>query len=274
MKERIKILYICQEIKPYVPEDVIANVCRELPQHVQENGCEIRTFMPCYGHVNERRNQLHEVQRLSGMNLIIDDSDHPLIIKVASIQAARMQVYFIDNDDYFKRKGVFSNEKDGEFVDNDERSIFFVRGVLETIKKLRWTPDIIHCHGWFSATAPVYIKKVYDQEPFFANSKVVYSAYNLPFENMMRKGFDKRIVVEGIEAKDVKAVKGKEISPLMVDKLGVDFSDAVIGGSEELSEDLLKYIKKKKIPFLPAPKENYMDAYMDFYKTLVEKGEE
>lgn len=154
-----KVLFIAQEITPYLPESEIANVCRYLPQGVQERGREIRTFMPKYGNINERRNQLHEVIRLSGMNLIIDDTDHPLIIKVASIQAARMQVYFIDNEDYFQRKFTTEDENGNSFDDNDERSIFFVRGVMETVKKLRWVPDIIHCHGWMTALAPLYIKK-------------------------------------------------------------------------------------------------------------------
>ena len=155
MKDPVKILFITQEITPYLPENELATICRELPQYVQEQGCEIRIFMPCYGHINERRNQLHEVQRLSGMNLIIDDCDHPLIIKVASIQSARMQVYFIDNDDYFRRRGIAADDQNNEYEDNDDRAVFYARGVLETIKKLRWTPDIIHCHGWMTALAPI-----------------------------------------------------------------------------------------------------------------------
>ena len=162
-----KVLFIAQEITPYLPESEIANVCRYLPQGVQERGREIRTFMPKYGNINERRNQLHEVIRLSGMNLIIDDTDHPLIIKVASIQAARMQVYFIDNEDYFQRKFITEDENGNSFDDNDERSIFFVRGVMETVKKLRRVPDIIHCHGWMTALAPLYIKKAYAEDPMF-----------------------------------------------------------------------------------------------------------
>ena len=155
---KTKILFVTQEMIPYMPETEIAKTCRELPQAIQERGHEIRTFMPKYGSINERRNQLHEVIRLSGMNLIIDDTDHPLIIKVASIQAARMQVYFTDNDDYFQRKvGEVMDEANRE--DNDERSIFYARGVLETVKKLRWEPDIIHCHGWLSSLVPLYVKK-------------------------------------------------------------------------------------------------------------------
>ena len=159
--EKKKILYISQEITPYLPESEMSEIGRYLPQGAQERGREIRTFMPRYGCVNERRNQLHEVIRLSGMNLVIKDTDHPLIIKVASIQAARMQVYFIDNEDYFQRKCALTDEEGKEFVDNDERAVFFARGVLETVIKLRWAPDIIHCHGWLTSLIPLYIKKYY-----------------------------------------------------------------------------------------------------------------
>ena len=150
-----KILYVCQEITPYLPETEASGLCRALTQAMQERGNEIRTFMPRYGCINERRHQLHEVIRLSGMNLIIDDNDHQLIIKVASIPAARVQSYFIDNDDYFSRKFVLTDEEGKAFPDNDERAIFFARGVLETVKKLRWTPTVVHCHGWFSSVIPV-----------------------------------------------------------------------------------------------------------------------
>jgi len=157
--EKKKILYISQEITPYLPENDMSEISRYLPQGIQERGREIRTFMPRYGCVNERRNQLHEVIRLSGMNLVINDTDHPLIIKVASIQAARMQVYFIDNEDYFHRKCILADDNGIEFPDNDERAVFFARGVLETVIKLRWAPDIIHCHGWLTSLVPLYIKK-------------------------------------------------------------------------------------------------------------------
>ncbi|MDE6779105.1 MAG: glycogen/starch synthase, partial [Alistipes sp.] len=160
-----KILYICQEIFPYLPETQEAAFCRKLSQALQERGNEIRTFMPRFGCINERRNQLHEVIRLSGMNLIIDDNDHQLIIKVASIPSARVQIYFIDNDDYFARKAVLRDDAGEWFADNDERAIFFARGVLETVRKLRWSPTVVHCHGWFSAVAPIYLKKVFADDP-------------------------------------------------------------------------------------------------------------
>ena len=177
-----KVLFITQEITPYVPESPMSVVGRRLPQKTQEKGREIRTFMPKWGNINERRNQLHEVIRLSGMNLIIDDTDHPLIIKVASIQAARMQVYFIDNDDYFQQRMMAADEEGNEYTDNDQRAIFYARGVLETVKKLRWCPDIIHCHGWMTALIPIYIKTAYREEPWFLDSLVVFSVYEYGFK--------------------------------------------------------------------------------------------
>ena len=162
-----RILYVCQEVAPYVPDTEGALLCRRLSQAMQERGNEIRTFMPRYGCINERRHQLHEVIRLSGMNLIIDDNDHQLIIKVASIPSARVQIYFIDNDDYFARKAILRDADENYVEDNDERAIFFARGVLETVKKLRWTPTVVHCHGWFSSIVPIYLKKVFADDPIF-----------------------------------------------------------------------------------------------------------
>ena len=173
--ENKKILYISQEIAPYLPDSPLALYGRELPQKIQEKGYEVRTFMPKYGCINERRNQLHEVIRLSGMNIIIDDSDHPLIIKVATLQPSRMQVYFIDNDDYFQRAGAKELETIASPADNDERMMFFARGVIETVKKLRWDPAIIQCTGWISALVPMYIKRMYHDDPALAKSKTVFA---------------------------------------------------------------------------------------------------
>ena len=176
-----RILFVSQEITPYLPETEMSVIARNLPQGIQERGKEIRTFMPKFGCINERRNQLHEVIRLSGMNLIIDDNDHPLIIKVASIQAARMQVYFIDNEDFFQRKFTLQDKTGNFFEDNDERAIFFTRGVVETVKKLQWAPDLIHCHGWFTSLLPIYIKQYYHDDPLFQNTKMVSSIYDTVF---------------------------------------------------------------------------------------------
>ncbi len=201
------ILFITQEITPYLPESEIATICRNLPQGIQDRGREIRTFMPKFGNINERRNQLHEVIRLSGMNLIIDDTDHPLIIKVASIQSARMQVYFIDNDDFFQRKSTVIDEAGNEYEDNDDRSIFYVRGVLETVKKLRWIPDLIHCHGWMSALTGLYIKRAYADDPCLRNAKIVYSIYGDDFKVPFRNDFGKKLQMDGIAENDLRSIK-------------------------------------------------------------------
>ncbi|MFA6884786.1 MAG: glycogen/starch synthase [Paludibacteraceae bacterium] len=269
--EATKILYIAQEITPYLSEGEVANVCRQLPQAIQEKGREIRTFMPKFGCVNERRNQLHEVIRLSGMNLIIDDADHPLIIKVASIQAARMQVYFIDNDDFFQRKNTVADEK-GEFEDNEDRSIFFVRGVLETVKKLRWTPDIIHCHGWMTALAPLYVKKAFNTDPFFKNSKLVYSLYNDDFKNPFSERFGEKMKIDGVEDSDIASILGKNVSYADLSKFAADYSDAVIQASEHVNGDVVDYINQQGKLFLPYfSSENGFEEVNSFYDKVLAK---
>lgn len=269
--DSIKVLYISQEITPYLPETEISVISRKLPQAIQEKGKEIRAFMPRFGNVNERRNQLHEVIRLSGMNIIIDDTDHPLIIKVASIQAARMQVYFIDNDDFFQRKYTIADEN-GEFEDNEDRSIFFVRGVLETVKKLRWTPDIIHCHGWMSALTPIYIKKAFNTDPFFKNSKIIYSVYGDDFKRPFSDKFAQKLKLDGIDDADIKAIDGKEVSYADLTNFAIDYSDAAIIGSEKINGDVLAHMEKSGKPFLTYQNpENYVDAYNDFYDQIMAK---
>ncbi len=265
-----KILYIAQEITPYLPESEIATISRNLPQGIQERGREIRTFMPKFGNINERRNQLHEVIRLSGMNLIIDDTDHPLIIKVASIQAARMQVYFIDNEDFFQRKHMTHDENGVDYEDNDERAIFYVRGVLETVKKLRWIPDLIHCHGWISALTALYIKRMYADDPCLKNAKVVYSIYNDGFTTPLKKAFPDKLKMDGAKEGDVKALK-TDTSFAGLTKLAIDFADGVIQGSEDADSGLLQYAQDKKgADFLPyQPADAYIDAFNTFYDQIL-----
>ncbi len=265
-----KILFIAQEITPYLPESEIATICRNLPQGIQERGREIRTFMPKFGNINERRNQLHEVIRLSGMNLIIDDTDHPLIIKVASIQSARMQVYFIDNDDFFQRKGTVIDDNGNEYEDNDDRSIFYVRGVLETIKKLRWIPDVIHCHGWMSALTALYIKRMYVDDPCLKDAKVVYSVYGDDFKNVFPDKFAAKLKMDGAKDADVKGLKD-EANFVSLTKLAIDFSDGVIQGSEHINPEISEYIASKPDTlFLPYKTEDiYMDAFNEFYDLVM-----
>jgi len=268
--EKTRVLFISQEITPYLPETEMSSVGRFLPQGIQEKGKEIRTFMPRYGCINERRNQLHEVIRLSGMNLIIDDTDHPLIIKVASIQAARMQVYFIDNEDYFQRKSILTDAEGEFFSDNDERAIFFARGVFETVKKLRWAPDIIFCQGWISSLVPLFLKKAYNEDPLFANAKIVYSPYNDSFSGNLDKRFGEKIIYENITNQDVEGLD--EPSFFNVNKLAVDFSDGIVMGSDSVNGQVEDYIKESGKLYLPYQgKENYIDAYNEFFDKVLEK---
>jgi starch synthase len=246
-----RILYVTQEIFPYLEETPMSHVSRYLPQAVHDKGKEIRTFMPKYGSVNERRNQLHEVIRLSGMNLIIDDSDYSLIIKVASIQSARMQVYFIDNEEYCQNREKFADADGEEYDDNDERSIFFIRGVMETVKKLRCVPDIIHCHGWFSALVPLYIKKGYADDPCFKNTKVIYSVYDESFDKPMSENFAEKLRFEGIGDEEIAEVKSRgTMDYTNLIKLAIDYSDGIIQGSPEIHPDIKDYIIDKKVDFL------------------------
>ncbi|WP_336536329.1 glycogen/starch synthase [Bacteroides acidifaciens] len=250
---------------PYVSESEMANIGRNLPQAIQEKGREIRTFMPKWGNINERRNQLHEVIRLSGMNLIIDDTDHPLIIKVASIQSARMQVYFIDNDDYFQNRLQTADENGVEYDDNDSRAIFYARGVLETVKKLRWCPDVIHCHGWMTALAPLYIKKAYKDEPSFRDAKVVFSVYEDDFKNTLSDDFAAKLMLKGISKKDLGDLN-VPMDYAALCKLAVDYSDGVIQNSEKVDESIIEYARQSgKLVLDYQNPENYADACNEFY---------
>ena len=265
MTKANKVLFITQEITPYVSESEMSLVGRNLPQAIQKKGREIRTFMPKWGNINERRNQLHEVIRLSGMNLIIDDTDHPLIIKVASIQSARMQVYFIDNDDYFQNRLQVVDENGVEYEDNDARAIFYARGVLETVKKLRWCPDVIHCHGWMTALAPLYIKKAYKDEPSFRDAKVVFSLYDNDFKEPFHPDFASKLLLKGISKKDVADLK-EPVDYTALCKLAVDYSDGVIQQSEHVNEEVIAYARQIGKPVLgyQSP-EIFADACNDFY---------
>ncbi len=266
--KKTRVLYVSHEIFPYIDGGEMGKISRFLPQGIQEKGKEIRTFMPRFGCINERRNQLHEVIRLSGMNLIINDTDHPLIIKVASIQAARMQVYFIDNEEYFQRKSVFRDSKARFHKDNEDRAIFFSRGVLETVKKLGWNPDIIHCHGWMTSLIPLYVKTSYRDDPMFKNSKVVYSLYEDSFSEKFSDDFCKKLMMEGMNASDVKELKTPSYESLTT--CAVSKSDAVIMGAIEVDNTVRSHVKKAGKPVLEYQSpENYIDAYNAFYDEVV-----
>ncbi len=267
-----KVLFVNSEMSPYLPENGISNIGRVLPQGIQERKKEIRCFMPKYGSINERKHQLHEVIRLSGMNIIISDVDRPLIIKVASIPAARIQVYFIDNEDYFRRKQTTRDSDGNLFWDNDERAIFFARGVLETVKKLRWAPDIIHCQGWISHLLPVYLKKSYKDDPIFSSSKVVTSLYNELSSDTFSESFAKKALFGGVSSEDLSFLEKPD--GINLAKTAARFSDGVIFGTADLDSELKNYCSSlpgcKILPFDPKSMADgsYVEAYSTFYDEL------
>lgn len=265
-----RILYVCQEIVPYLPASDMATLCRTLVQAMQERGNEIRTFMPRYGCINEYRNQLHEVIRLSGMNLIINDNDHQLIIKVASIPSARVQIYFIDNDDCFSRKAVMTDEAGKPFEYNDERAIFFARGVLETVKKLRWEPTIVHCHGWFSSIVPIYLREVFSDDPIFKGVKIVASIYDDGFEGELSDEMTKKIVNEGVDVKNLKNIEHPSYQNLM--KLVIDYADGIVVETPMLDAEVADYLAasgKKVLEYQDKTTTEYLDNYQKFYDELL-----
>lgn len=233
----------------------------------QEKGFEIRTFMPKWGHINERRGQLHEVIRLSGMNIIINDTDHPLIIKVASIPASRVQAYFIDNDDFFTKRLMGRDKEGREYDDNGERAIFYARGVLETVKKLRWMPDIIHCQGWMSAIVPLYLKTAYRDEPPFAGTKVVMSLFKSDLEQSFAPDFKQCIEFRDADKKAL-APYPDVMTPEDLYKLAIDYSDAVIEGGSQVDQGLLAYAEAKSKPVLRNPGADFIGAYKEFFNQL------
>ena len=272
MEEPARVLFVNSEIFPYMPETDIAVLGRYLPQGIQESGKEIRSFMPRYGTINERRNQLHEVIRLSGMNLVINNADRPLVIKVSSISSARMQVYFIDNEDYFHRKFIYRDAEGNDFKDNDERAIFFARGVLETVKKLRWKPDIVHCQGWISHFLPLYLKKVYHEDPIFTEAKVVLSLYNENLDATFSENVLDKALVEGLERQDAEVLA--EPTGINLAKLAIQYADGIVAGVPELDSRLTAFIKERKLMTMPYVKvdkddNSYVPAYSEFYDNLL-----
>jgi starch synthase len=263
-----RILYVSSEVVPYLAENEVSIMSYDVPKMINDQGGQIRIFMPRYGNINERRHQLHEVIRLSGMNLVVNDLDMPLIIKVASIPKERIQVYFIDNDEYFKRKATFADESGVMFPDNDERAIFFAKGVVETVKKLNWVPDIIHVHGWMAALLPIYLKHYYKDEALFAETKIVTSVYGQSFEGTLDEGMKNKITYDGIPESEVSLLQEPNYENLM--KVSLMHSDGIIMASEDLSPSLTKFIESANKPFLTfTPKEEFAAVYTNFYKTAI-----
>jgi len=268
--EKKKVLIITQEMKPYTALSEISEIARKLPQYVQEKGMEIRVLMPRFGTINERRHRLHEVVRLSGMNIIVNDDDFPLIIKVASLPGARMQVYFLDNEDFFMRKSVFEDDEGKSFEDNADRMIFFCKGAIETVKKFGWAPDIVHCHGWMTSLVPLYIKTAYKNEPIFQNSKVVYSLYDNSHEDFFTGEFIEKASINNLEPEDLAAyLNGDAIT---LHKGACTFSDAIIKGSEGLGDSAEKALIGMDKPILEFKgEEDYLSAYVEFYNSVLEQ---
>ncbi len=269
--EKKKILFISQEIFPFLPKTEISATSRRLPQSIQEAGKEIRIFTPRFGAINERRHQLHEVIRLSGLNISIDDRDHPLIIKVASVAAARMQVYFIDNDDYFKRKTNLTEEDGSFFADNDERSMFFCHGVLETVKKLGWQPDVIHCHGWLTGIMALYIKHTYGKDPHFKDTKVVYSLYNDSFDQPWDERFHEKMKFDGFPQEIADQLK--DSSFLNITKVIANHCDGLNVAVENLHPDLRAIFDAADcIKSDYVPEENQAKELSAFFDKVIENN--
>lgn len=263
-----RILYVSSEVVPYLAENEVSLMSYDIPKMINDQGGQIRIFMPRYGNVNERRHQLHEVIRLSGMNLVVNDVDMPLIIKVASIPKERIQVYFIDNDEYFKRKATFTDEEGVLFPDNDERAIFFAKGVVETVKKLNWVPDIIHVQGWMAAMLPIYMKHYYKDEALFADTKIVTSVFNQGFEGNLDLEMSKKVQFDGVPHSAIQELDTPSFENIMM--ASINHSDGVVIASESISPNLTKFIEASNKSLLPfAPKEKYAEAYTEFYKNQI-----
>lgn len=266
MKDK-RILFVSSEVVPYLPETELSSTAFNSAKNAHSKGVQTRIFMPRFGVINERRHQLHEVIRLSGMNLVVNDVDMPLIIKVASIPKERMQVYFIDNEEYFKRKAVFTDEDDNLFSDNDERAIFFAKGVVETVKKLNWAPDIIHVHGWMASLLPLYLREFYKEEPLFTESKIITSLYNSGFEGDLNEGLAEKVKFDLDENDKIATIATPNHINIL--KSAIENSDAIIHGSETIDEELSSYIATKDVPVLEYQSENLKESYLNFYADLI-----
>lgn len=262
-----RILFVNQDIIPYVEETELSRMGKLVPQKIQEAGAEIRTFMPRWGNINERRGQLHEVIRLSGINISIDDTDHPLIIKVASIMGTKVQVYFIDNEEFFSRKGQLIDTTGDYYKDNHERIVFFARGVVETIKKLRWTPDVIHCQGQMAQLLPLFLKKAYKNEAGMENIKVVTSLYEEQQSEPFADNFKQCMLFNELTLEEL-AKYNDVIDSAELAKIAIDYSDGIIKTSDNIQKEILDYAKESSAKFLEQPENDFTQAYIDFYESL------
>jgi starch synthase len=264
---KIRILYVASEINPFLQTTEVAEFVRKLPQAMQEKGMEIRILVPRFGLINERKNRLHEVVRLSGINISVGEEEKPLIIKVASIPNAKLQVYFIDNEDYFHRKSMFHDKENRFYEDNDERAIFFCKGVIETVRKLGWAPDIVHCNDWITSFIPLYLKTTYKNDPLFKSAKTVFTIYNNPFTHKFKGDLAGKVKMMDIEDNMLANLKTADYEAFI--KLGAQFSDLVsIAGDNKKLEGLVKKIKEKKVETIEKG-ENYTESFYNLYTELV-----
>lgn len=266
-----KLLYVTQEMDPYTAVTEISDVVRQLAPAMKDKGMDIRILMPRFGTINERRHKLHEVVRLSGMNIIVDDDDFPLIIKVATLAPYRLQIYFLDNEEFFKRKSIFQDDEGVDFPDNADRMVFFCKGVLETLKKFGWAPDIVHCHGWMSSLVPLYLRKVYQNEPIFEDSKIIYSAFDYSSDKTFDEKFLQKATINELEEKDLATyLDGDKVD---LNKGAIEAADAVVIGSEELT-DFVKANAGERVVMDYTDQEQLIDAYLGLYSNLLGTEEE
>ena len=264
---KLRILYVASEINPFLQTSEVADFVRKLPQAMQEKGMEIRILVPRFGIINERKNRLHEVVRLSGINIAVGDEEKPLTIKVASIPNAKLQVYFIDNEDYFHRKSVFHDKENKFYADHDERAIFFCKGAIETVRKLGWAPDVVHCNDWITSFIPLYLKTTYKNDPLFKQTKTVFTIYNNSFNFKFKDDIMTKVKMIDIEDKMLGNLKTADYEGFI--KMGVEFSDAVItAGENKKLEGLFKKMKAKKVETIDKD-ENYTETYYNLYNELV-----
>lgn len=271
MSDKMRILYVTQEMNPYTVISEISEKVRSLAPHSQSKGFEIRVLMPKYGVINERRHRLHEVVRLSGMNIIVDDDDFPLIIKVASLPGSRLQVYFLDNEEFFKRKFIFNDAEEKPFEDNQDRMVFFCKGIIETVKKFGWPPDLVHCSGWFTSLVPLYLKKVYHNDPVFDKSKIIYSVYPDSYSEHFTDRFFEIAAINDLTQEDLAPYKGDKA---MLNAGAMAFSDAIINDSGALEGVDEKSWADSKLPKLDFTEnsedgEEYNKACLEFYNQLL-----
>lgn len=264
-----KVLFISQEIAPYLDESPMSLWGRELLQGIKERGAEVRAFMPKYGYINERRNQLHEVYRLTGMNIIINDTDHPLIIKTATLLPSRISVFFIYNEDYFTPTMNKQLETELSPADNDERSIFYVRSVIEALCKQRWTPDIIQCSGWISALIPLYMRELHPDDPSFRDAKIVYELWDDHFDTPWPDRLSDLLTQDGISAESLADIQGRPVDYVSLTRLALQHSDAIVQCSANVKPEVLELARESGLPFLPyVADEDHVASVAKFYETL------